>query len=144
MPYAPGTATFPLLYRATKAIYMAMLPAVRKHVRSRKFNLAIRFVVWNYAGLLPAATSIDLVRAAGRPPGLLGQFRCDGGRRIVEIINRRRGVAGLVNTIIHELTHASQEFEGCLAGMPRREAEEEATAAGREAMWDYLRVRGAH
>ena len=121
-----------------------MLPTVRKQLRSRSFDLAMRFVTRNYRGLLAPATRIDLVRAAGRPRNLLGQFRWDRDRRVIEIINRRGDAPSMVNTIVHELTHALQEYEGCLATMPKREAEDEADAAGWEAGWDYIRVRGAH
>ena len=120
------------------------MPVIRKHGSNRNFDAAMRFVARNYGGLLQAATRIELVPATGRPRQLLGRFRCRHEQRIVEIMNRRRNVAGLVNTIVHELTHALQEFEGCLEGMPTSECEREAWEAGNEAMWAYIwRIYGA-
>lgn len=121
-----------------------MLPIVRKHVASRNFDAAMRFVTRNYRGLLETASAINLVPAAGRSRDLLGRFRCHQSLRIVEIVNRRRSVAGFINTIVHELTHALHEYEGCLDGMPTTEAEREAREAGERAMWDYCwRIYGA-
>ncbi len=83
-------------------------------------------------------------RAAGRPRNLLGRFRLLQDLRLVQIVNRRRSTARFVEVVVHELTHALQEYEGCLESMPKREAEREAGDAGFAAACDYLRVRGAY
>ena len=118
------------------------MPAITNHLSNRKFDAAVRFVARNYGAILATAASIDLVPAANRPRCLLGMY--NRNLRTVEIVNRRRDAAQFVNTIVHELTHALQEYEGCLESMPRRDAEAEANDAAFEAQCDYLRVRAAH